>query len=89
MRIAKSSISCNKELGDYMSFDRARVLYDSEEQLLAIHGDDNGPYAIDKEMFRIKIRRIPKEIKLGRYEAWWDDERGMIIADLRKPVTIS
>lgn len=89
MRIGKADIACTKELGDLIVGERARLLYDEENQLFAIEGDDNAPFAIDKEMFRIKTRRIPTEIKRGRYEAWYDEEKNMIVADLRKPIPIS
>lgn len=63
---------------------QARVYYDDEANLIGLLPDDVG-YGFSSE--KIGIRVIPDEVQFGRYEARFDEELGMVIIDLNKPLS--
>jgi len=81
-KINKSGISIPKKLRAFLPR-KTRVYYDEEKKLIGLESSKESGYTFNNE--RINCRKMPSET-YGRFEAFWDKDRNMIIIDLSKPV---
>jgi hypothetical protein len=61
-----------------------KLWYDEESELFAIEPSTTSGYTVNSE--KVHCRTLPSQIPKGRYEAYWDKERSMIIANLKKKI---
>jgi len=71
-----------KNLRGKFEKEKIRLYHDSKNNLFGIEPSSMLGYKIG-EYGRIRCRRLPVE---GKFEAFWDSDRNMIIADLTKPL---
>ena len=68
---------------DLVSFTRLRVWYDEDSNLLGLEPHESLGYSISEEKIGC---RILGDIPRGRFEAYWDADKSMFIADLNKKI---
>lgn len=79
IKIDENGFSIPKKLREHLP-NKVRLFYDVETRLIGLKNSEEG-YKFYEERFT--CRKMPEET-YGKYEAYWDENRGMVIADLSK-----
>ena len=81
IKIASYGISVTKKLRKHLP-NKVNVFYDEEQQLVGLKNADEG-YTFHNE--RLSCRIMPPKTH-GKYNAHWDKEREMVVAELTNPL---